>query len=57
MTKLFGYTNINSRTIRKVGAIYNQQDSSKSLKEKKKTATDMGHSLTENALYNKIVKK
>lgn len=56
MTKLFGYTNINSRTIRKVGAIYNQQDSSKSLKEKKKTATDMGHSLTENALYNKIIK-
>ena len=57
MTKLFGYTNINSRTIRKVGAIYNQQDSSKSLKEKKKTATDMAHSYTENALYNKIVKK
>ena len=57
MTKLFGYTNINSRTIRKVGAIYNQQDSSKSLKEKKKTATDMGHSYSENALYNKIVKK
>ena len=31
MTKLFGYTNINSRTIRKVGAIYNQQNPSKSI--------------------------
>ena len=57
MTKLFGYTNINSRTIRKVGAIYNQQNPSKSIKEKKKTATDMAHSYSENALYNKIVKK
>jgi hypothetical protein len=57
MNNLFKYQNINATTIRKIGAIYNQQNPSKSLKEKKKTATDMGHSLTENTLYNKIVKK
>jgi len=57
MNNLFKYQNINATTIRRISAIYNQQDSSKSIKEKKKTATDMGHSLTENNLYNKIVKK
>ena len=57
MNTVFQYQKINSRTIRKVGAIYNQQNTSKSLKEKKKLANDMGHSYEENALYNKIVKK
>jgi len=57
MNNLFNYTNINAKTIRKIGAIYNQQNTSKSLKDKKKLANDMGHSYTENTMYNKIVKK
>lgn len=57
MNNLFNYQNINSRTIRKIGAIYNQQNTAKSLKDKKQTATDMSHSMNENALYNKIVRK
>jgi hypothetical protein len=57
MNNLFKYQNINATTIRRISAIYNQQDSSKSIKEKKKTATDMAHNYTQNALYNKIVKK
>jgi hypothetical protein len=57
MNNLFKYQNINATTIRRISAIYNQQNPSKSIKEKKKTATDMAHNYTQNALYNKIVKK
>ena len=57
MNNLFKYENINSRTIRKVSAIYNQQDINKSIKNKKETASQMAHSMNENLLYNKIVKK
>lgn len=57
MNKLFAYEKINNRTIRKITAIYNQQDNTKSVKDKKELATAMSHSYTENTLYNKIVKK
>lgn len=55
MNNLFNYQNINATTIRRISAIYNQQNNSKSLKQKKQTATDMGHSYNENTMYNKIV--
>jgi hypothetical protein len=57
MNKLFLYDKITSTTIRKISAIYNQQDATKSIKDKKALATAMAHSYTENTLYNKIVKK
>jgi hypothetical protein len=57
MNNLFHYDNITNRTIRKVSAIYNIQNDTKSIKDKKQLATDMGHSIIENQLYNKIVKK
>jgi len=57
MNNLFQYQKINNRTIRKITAIYNIQNDTKSLKEKKKTSNQMGHSFEENSLYNKIVKK
>jgi len=57
MNTVFQYQNINNRTIRKVSAIYNIQNDTKSIKDKKQLATDMGHSIIENQLYNKIVKK
>jgi len=55
MNNLFHYNNITNRTIRKVSAIYNIQNDTKSIKDKKQLATDMGHSIIENQLYNKIV--
>jgi len=57
MNKLFAYDNITTTTIRKISAIYNQQNNTKSIKDKKEIANAMAHSYTENTLYNKIVKK
>jgi hypothetical protein len=57
MNSLFNYQNINATTIRRISAIYNQQDNKKSLKDKKQLASQMGHSYTENTMYNKIIKK
>jgi len=57
MNSLFNYQNINATTIRRISAIYNQQDNEKSLKDKKQLASQMGHSYTENTMYNKIIKK
>ena len=57
MNSLFNYNNINATTIRKISAIYNQQNNEKSVKDKRELASQMGHSYTENTMYNKIIKK
>ena len=54
MQKIFGISGIGATTLRTVASSYNQQNNTKSLKEKKQLATDMAHDLTTNALYNKI---
>ena len=54
MEVIFGISGIGSTTLRIVNASYNQQDNTKSVKQKKELAKDMAHDLTTNALYSKI---
>jgi hypothetical protein len=54
MEVIFGISGIGSTTLRIVNASYNQQDNTKSVKQKKELADQMGHDLTTNSLYNKI---
>jgi hypothetical protein len=54
MEKIFGISKIGATTLRTVASSYNQQDNTKSVKEKKLLAQDMAHDLSTNALYNKL---
>lgn len=54
MGKIFGKSNIGARILRTVASSYNQQDTTRSVKEKKELAKDMAHDLNTNMLYNKI---
>merc|ERR1711966_417922 len=54
MEVIFGISGIGATTVRTVMSSYNQQDNTKSVKEKRELAKDMSHDLSTNALYNKI---
>ncbi len=54
MQKIFGISGIGATTLRTVASSYNQQDNTKSIKEKKQLATDMSHDLNTQMLYNKL---
>jgi len=54
MEKIFGISKIGATTLRTVASSYNQQDNTKSVKEKKILAQDMAHDLNTQMLYNKI---
>ena len=54
MEKIFGISKIGATTLRTVASSYNQQDNTKSVKEKKLLAQDMAHDLNTQMLYNKI---
>lgn len=54
MEKLFGISGIGATTLRTVASSYNQQDTTKSVKEKKELSKDMAHDLNTQMLYNKI---
>lgn len=54
MEIIFGKSKIGATTLRTVASSYNQQDNTKSVKEKKELAKDMSHDLNTQMLYNKI---
>ena len=54
MEIIFNVKKVGATTLRTVNSSYNQQDTKKSVKEKRELADQMGHNLTTNALYNKI---
>ena len=54
MEIIFNVKKVGATTLRTIASSYNQQDNTKSIKEKKELAKDMSHDLSTNALYNKI---
>jgi hypothetical protein len=54
MEIIFKIKKVGATTLRTVASSYNQQDTKKSVKEKRQLAEDMAHDLTTNALYSKI---
>tara|TARA_R100000742_G_C4278898_1_gene102372 strand:+ start:1491 stop:2819 length:1329 start_codon:yes stop_codon:yes gene_type:complete len=54
MEIIFNVKKIGATTLRTVASSYNQQDNTKSVKDKRQLADQMGHDLNTNALYNKI---
>lgn len=54
MEIIFNVKKVGATTLRTVASSYNQQDNTKSVKEKKQLADQMGHDLNTQMLYNKI---
>lgn len=54
MEIIFKVKKVGATTLRTVASSYNQQDTTKSVKEKKELAKDMAHDLNTQMLYNKI---
>jgi hypothetical protein len=54
MEIIFNVKKVGATTLRTITSSYNQQDTTKSIKEKRELAENMGHDLSMNALYNKI---
>ena len=54
MEIIFNVKKVGATTLRTIASSYNQQDNSKSVKEKKELAKDMSHDLNTQMLYNKI---
>ena len=54
MEIIFNVKKVGATTLRTVASSYNQQDNTKSVKQKKELAKDMSHDLNTQMLYNKI---
>jgi len=54
MEIIFNVKKVGATTLRTISSSYNQQDTTKSVKEKKQLAKDMAHDLNTQMLYNKI---
>ena len=54
MEIIFNVKKVGATTLRTIASSYNQQDNTKSIKEKKELAKDMSHDLNTQMLYNKI---
>ena len=54
MEIIFNVKKVGATTLRTIASSYNQQDNTKSVKEKKELAKDMSHDLNTQMLYNKI---
>ncbi len=54
MEIIFNVKKVGATTLRTIVSSYNQQDNTKSVKEKKELAKDMSHDLNTQMLYNKI---
>ena len=54
MEIIFNVKKVGATTLRTVTSSYNQQDTKKSVKEKRELAENMGHDLNTQMLYNKI---
>ena len=54
MEIIFKVKKVGATTLRTIASSYNQQDNTKSVKEKKELAKDMSHDLNTQMLYNKI---
>jgi len=54
MEIIFNVKKVGATTLRTIASSYNQQDNTKSVKEKKELAGDMAHDLNTQMLYNKI---
>ena len=54
MEIIFNVKKVGATTLRTVASSYNQQDNTKSVKQKKELAKDMSHDLSTQMLYNKI---
>lgn len=54
MEKIFKIKKVGATTLRTVASSYNQQDNTKSVKEKRQLADQMAHDISTNALYSKI---
>lgn len=54
MEMIYNVKKVGATTLRTIASSYNQQDNTKSVKEKKQLADQMGHDLNTQMLYNKI---
>ena len=54
MEIIFNVKKVGATTLRTIASSYNQQDNTKSVKQKKELAKDMSHDLNTQMLYNKI---
>lgn len=54
MENIFNVKKVGATTLRTIASSYNQQDNTKSVKEKKELAKNMSHDLNTQMLYNKI---
>ena len=54
MEIIFNVKKVGATTLRTIASSYNQQDNTKSVKEKRQLAEDMSHDLNTQMLYNKI---
>jgi hypothetical protein len=54
MEVIFNVKKVGATTLRTIASSYNQQNNTKSVKEKKELAKDMSHDLNTQMLYNKI---